>query len=136
MAFLAGALITIQGVFNAKISEDIGTWQTASLTQFIGFIVTIFLLTIVPDPSWKKLKHVKPLFITGGSFGAIIIFCNITAIIQIGVTLSIAILLIAQLFLTYLIDQNGWFGYLKQRVQIQQLIGIGMMIVGVVILKF
>ena len=70
-----------------------------------------------------------------GALGAPIIFSEVTAIQNIGVTLTISALLIAQLFLTFLIDSNGWFGVVKKRMSLPQFIGIGMMIAGVVIIK-
>ncbi len=135
-AFLGGALITLQGVANARISQDIGTWQTATITQFTGCVLALLILLFVRDGSWESFKRVKPLYLTGGAFGAIIIFSNVTAIQQIGVTLTISILLIAQLSLTFLVESNGWFGTMKQQMGWPQFIGIGMMIAGVVILKF
>ncbi|MEI5907008.1 DMT family transporter [Bacillus spongiae] len=134
IAILGGAFITLQGVANARISEDIGTWQTATVTHLTGFIMTLFILVFMKDQTWKRVKHVKPLYLTGGTLGAIIIFSNVTAIQRIGVTLSIAALLIAQLSLTFIIEMNGWFGIKKKRMGQSQYIGIMMMIVGVVIL--
>jgi transporter family-2 protein len=135
-AFLAGAFITLQGVANSRISQDIGTWQAAMLTQLTGFIMALLILVFVRDGKWEEFKQVKPLYLTGGALAAVIIFSNVTAIHQIGVTFTISVLLIAQLFLTFLIDSNGWFGIVKQKMKLPQFIGIGMMIIGVVMLKF
>lgn len=134
-AALGGACITLQGIANAKISSDVGTWQAATITQLTGFILALFILMLVRDRSWKELKNVKPLYITGGAMGAIIIFSEVSAIQQVGVTLTISALLIAQLSLTYLIDTNGWFGVIKRKITLPGLIGIAMMISGVIILK-
>jgi transporter family-2 protein len=135
-AFLAGAFITLQGVANSRISQDIGTWQATTLTQLTGFIIALFILTFVRDGHWQGFKQVKPLYLTGGALAAVIIFSNVTAIHLIGVTFTISALLIAQLCLTFLIDSNGWFGVVKQKMRLPQFIGIGMMILGVVMLKF
>lgn len=135
-AFLGGAFITLQGVANSRISQDIGTWQAAMITQLTGFIAALLILLIVRDGNWRQFKQVKPLYLTGGAYAAIIIFSNVTAIHQIGVTFTISALLIAQLCLTFLIDGNGWFGVTKQKMRLPQFIGIGMMMAGVVILKF
>lgn len=135
-AFLGGAFITLQGVANARISQDIGTWQTATITQLTGFIMTLLLLIFVGNRKWQRVKRVKPLYLTGGTLGAIIIFSNITAIHYVGVTLTISALLIAQLSLTFLIDSYGWFGMVKKKMRLPHFIGIGMMIAGVVILRF
>ncbi|WML48001.1 DMT family transporter [Neobacillus sp. PS3-34] len=134
-AFLGGALITLQGVANSQISHDIGTWQAATITQLTGFLMALLILIFVRDGKWQRFKQVEPLYLTGGALAAVIIFSNVTAIQQIGVTLTIAALLIAQLCLTFLIDINGWFGVVKQKMRVQQVIGILMMIAGIVILR-
>ncbi|MEK4484339.1 DMT family transporter [Psychrobacillus sp. FSL H8-0484] len=133
-AVLGGAFITLQGVANSRISQDIGAWQAASLTQFTGFILALVIVLFVRDGNWTMFKKVKPLYLTGGAFAAVIIFSNITAIHQIGVTLTISAVLIAQLSLTFLIDIKGWFGVVKQQMKLPQFIGMGLMVLGVVIL--
>jgi bacterial/archaeal transporter family-2 protein len=135
-AFLGGAFITLQGVANTRISQDIGTWQTATITQFTGFLVSLLVMMFVRDKKWRRLKNVEPLYLTSGAFAAIIIFSNVASIEYVGVTLSISVLLIAQLSLTFLIDSKGWFGIPKQKMRLPQFVGIAMMIVGVIILRF
>ncbi|MGE7924924.1 DMT family transporter [Viridibacillus arvi] len=133
-AFLGGAFITLQGVANARISQDIGTWQTATITQLTGFIMALLIFLFVRDGNLQMFKKVKPYYLVGGAFAAIIIFSNISAIHQIGVTLTISAVLIAQLGLTFVIDIKGWFGVAKQQMKLPQFIGIGMMVAGVIIL--
>ncbi|MEH7885360.1 DMT family transporter [Bacillus sp. JJ1609] len=133
-ALLGGAFITLQGVANSKISQDIGTWQTATITQFTGFLVAFIILMFARERKWQGLKKVKPLYLIGGTFGAIVVFGNVTAIHFIGVTLTVSAMLISQLGMTVLIDRNGWFGVMKQKMKVPQLIGIAMMIAGVVVL--
>ncbi|NUU62166.1 DMT family transporter [Paenibacillus agri] len=135
-AFLGGACITLQGVANARISQDIGTWQAATITQLTGFLMALLILLFVRDGKKDGFKKVKPLYLLGGSFGAIVIFTEVTAIQMMGVTYTISALLIAQLFLTFLIDVRGWFGVKKLKLRVPHFIGIGMMIAGVVIMKF
>ncbi|MBY0203886.1 DMT family transporter [Paenibacillus polysaccharolyticus] len=134
-ALLGGACITLQGVANTRISTDIGTWQAASITQLTGFILAAIILMFVRDTNLQGIKQVKPMYLAGGAFGAVIIFSEVSAIQQIGVTFTISALLIAQLFLTFLIDSNGWFGVLKQKMKLPQFLGIALMIAGVIIMK-
>ncbi|WP_289355233.1 MULTISPECIES: DMT family transporter [unclassified Paenibacillus] len=134
-ALLGGAFITLQGVANSRISQDIGTWQAATITQFTGFVLAFILLLLVRDGKWRRIKQVKPLYLTSGALAAIIICSNITSIHHVGVTLTIAVVLIAQLSVTFIVDSKGWFGVAKQKMKLAQFIGIGMMIAGVIILK-
>ncbi|MFB7138143.1 DMT family transporter [Gottfriedia sp. NPDC056225] len=134
LAILAGAFITLQGVANSKISSDIGTWQAATITQFTGFLVAFLILLIIKDKNLADVKKVNPIYLTSGAFGAFVIFCNVTAIHLNGVTFSVSTLLIAQLCLTFIIDSKGWFGVKKLNITSTQLIGIGMMMIGVIVL--
>lgn len=126
-AISGGAFLTLQAVANTRIGHDIGTWQAAAITQFTGCVTALLILLFIRDGGWRQFKKVKPLYLTGGAFGAVIIFSNVTAIQRIGVTLTVAALLIAQLSLTFLIDR-------KQKKSGPQFIGIGLMIAGVLIL--
>ncbi|WP_342549653.1 DMT family transporter [Paenibacillus sp. FSL P2-0089] len=135
-AFLAGACITLQGVANARISQDIGTWQAATITQLTGFIMALAIALVVRDGKKQGFRKVHPLYISGGGLAAFVIFSEVTAIQNIGVTLTISALLIAQLCLTFIIEIRGWFGVVRQKMKLPQFIGIGMMILGVVVLKF
>ncbi|UTX07142.1 DMT family transporter [Bacillus altitudinis] len=134
-ALLGGACITLQGVANARISQDIGTWQAATITQLTGFIISLVILLVVRDGHFKEYKKVQPLYLIGGAFAAIIIFNEVTAIQIIGVTLTIAALLIAQLAFTFAIDAKGWFGVQKKKMKWPHYAGILLMIAGVIILK-
>ncbi|ASR45544.1 hypothetical protein B4V02_01885 [Paenibacillus kribbensis] len=134
-AFLGGACITLQGVANTRISHDIGTWQAATVTQLTGFILAALVWMVTRDGHVAEMKQVKPMYLWGGAFAAIIIFSEVTAIQHIGVTFTISTLLISQLCLTFLADIRGWFGLVKQKMKLPQFIGIGMMIAGVIILK-
>jgi transporter family-2 protein len=134
-AILAGAFITLQGVANASIGAHIGTWQAATLTQFTGFIAAALILLVARGGSWQGIRKVKPLYLMGGAFAAIIIFSEVTAIGQIGVTFTISALLIAQLTMTFLIDTNGWFDVIKRKMGVLHFAGIALMILGVIVLK-
>ncbi|WP_309119694.1 DMT family transporter [Paenibacillus sp.] len=132
---LAGGFIALQGVANARIGAAIGTWQAATLTQFTGFVAAALLLTVARDRRINALARVKPYYLAGGAFAAIIIFGNVTAIHRIGMTLAVSLVLIAQLALTFLAESNGWFGAKKRRMRWPQAVGIALMAVGAAIVK-
>ncbi|MFT8320236.1 MAG: DMT family transporter [Bacillus sp. (in: firmicutes)] len=134
-AFLGGAFITIQGVANTRISQSIGTWQAATLTQLTGFLAALLILLFVRDGKWQGFKQVNPLYLTSGALAAIIIYSNVLAIQQIGVTITIAVVLIAQLSITFIIDSYGWFGVQKRKMRVPHFVGVAMMIIGIVILS-
>jgi|GEM_PF-2310144 len=135
-AMLGGACLTLQALANAQIGQAIGPWQTAVVTQFTGCTVAFLIMWLAKDRSFRRLKEVKSLHLAGGALGPLIIGCNLTAIQHIGATMTISLLLLAQLSLTFLIERNGWFGIGKKKAGLPQLIGLLLMTSGVLILQF
>ncbi|WP_438432647.1 DMT family transporter [Gorillibacterium sp. sgz500922] len=133
-ALLGGAFITLQGVANTAIGNDIGTLQGAALTQLTGFLACLFILLFIRDGSRGGIRRVKPLYRISGAFGAVIIFGEVTSIQRIGVTLTVSVLLMAQLVLTFLIDKHGWFDGEKRPMKLPQYLGIGLMLSGIAVL--
>lgn len=131
-----GFFLTLQSVANARISSQIGTWQAATLTQFTGFVVALLVMLVLRDRTYVEMRHVKPLYLSGGAFAAIILFSNMTAVHKLGVTMTISLFLIAQLALALVIDWRGWFGMVRRKLNGAQLIGVFMMIAGVILLKW
>lgn len=135
-AISGGFFLTLQSVANARISSQIGTWQAATLTQFTGFVVALLVMLVLRDRTYVEMRHVKPLYLSGGAFAAIILFSNMTAVQELGVTMTISLFLIAQLALALVIDWRGWFGMVRRKLNGAQLIGVFMMIAGVILLKW
>jgi len=134
-ACLAGGFIALQGVANARIGDDIGTWQAAALTQFTGFVAASVVLALLRNGQWRKLPQVKPCYWFGGAFAAVVIYGSVTAIHRVGMTVAVSAILISQLSFTFLAEGNGWFGAKKRTVRWPQIVGIAMMALGIAILK-
>lgn len=134
-ALLGGFFLTFQSVANATISDQIGSWQAAAMTQLTGFVLAILIVIIIRDRSYQQLTHVSPLYAAGGMLAAIVLFSNMTAVHIMGVTLTIAVFLIAQLVLALAIDGRGWFDMSQKKIGRTQIVGVLMMIAGVIILK-
>ncbi|KGX92377.1 hypothetical protein N781_16650 [Pontibacillus halophilus JSM 076056 = DSM 19796] len=129
----AGLCITMQGVFNARLSDELGGWQTTSLNQLVGLLFAIIMYIIMRDGRKEGFKEVPKVYLFGGTFGVIVVFAELTAMKMMGPAFAISILLVSQLLTAYLIESNGWFGQTKVRVTKPQLVGVSMMILGVVV---
>ena len=135
-AVAGGFFLTFQSVANARISEGIGTWQAATMTQFTGFVLALLIVLILRDRSYRNLSQVSPLYASGGMLAAIVLYSNMTAVHRMGVTLTIGVFLIAQLITAVMIDSIGWFDMAKQKIGRMQIAGLLLMIAGVIILKW
>ncbi|MBZ9637279.1 DMT family transporter [Clostridium sp. FP1] len=133
---IAGVCMSLQGVFNTRLSEKIGLWETNVFVQGTALIVTLIILLVAGNGNFKAIKDVNKLYLLGGLLGAIIIFSVMQGITKLGPTYSIATILVAQLFAAGIIDSFGMFGAEQIKFTLSKFIGIGIMIVGITIFKW
>ncbi|WP_124998862.1 DMT family transporter [Clostridium tagluense] len=128
--------MSLQGVFNTRLSEKIGLWETNVFVQGTALIVTLIILLVAGNGNLKAIKDVNKLYLLGGLLGAIIIFSVMQGITKLGPTYSIATILVAQLLAAGIIDSFGMFGAEQIKFTLSKFIGIGIMIVGITIFKW
>ncbi len=135
-AIISGIAMSVQGVFNTRLGEKIGVWETTLLVQIIALIVSLIVFLIWGNGSYTNLKEANKLYLLGGILGVVITFTVIKSVGSMGPTLGIGIILIAQLLTAALIDAFGLFGHEKISFSLNHFLGIAIMIIGIVIFKF
>ena len=134
-SILAGLFMSLQGVFNTRVSERIGSWETNSIVQGSGLALTLIILFFAGNGNFKKVTEVNKLYLLGGFIGVFIIFTVMRGIKSLGPTCSIAIILIAQLLSASVIDIFGLFDTKPLCFHFSKIIGIVVMIAGIIIFK-
>ena len=135
-SIVAGICMSLQGVFNTRVSEKIGLWETNVIVQGTGLILTLIMLLIAGNGNFRTIKEVNKLYLLGGFLGAIIIFSVMQGITSLGPTYSISTILVAQLLTASVIDSFGMFGADQIKFALSKFIGIGIMIVGIIVFKW
>jgi len=134
-SILAGVLISLQSVFNTRVSDKIGLLGTTTVVHGIGFLFSLLILIFFGTSNLEKFRDINKFYLLGGAFGVIIVFSVIKGISLLGVSFSISILLITQLIVSTLIDTFGLFESTPIRFDFTKLLGIIVMIIGIVIFK-
>jgi transporter family-2 protein len=135
-AMLAGLFISLQSIFNVRVSEKAGFWLTNTLLHGSGFIVSLLIFWMVKDGNLQKLQSVNKLYLLGGCIGVVIVFSAMKSVTALNPAYAIAIMLIVQLLVALALETFGWFGVDKVALSANRLVGICVMILGVVIFKF
>lgn len=128
--------MSLQGVFNTRVSQKIGLWETNVFVQATGLILTLIILFVAGNGDFKAIKEVNKLYLLGGALGAIIIFTVMMGISSMGPTCSIAIILVAQLLAAGVIDSFGLFDSSQIKFGLSKFIGLGVMVLGIIIFKW
>ncbi len=111
IALLSGALMSVQGVFNTKVTEGSSLWAANVFVQFTAFLVCIAAWLFVDRTSFKEVLSVEPKYVLlGGAIGAFITLTVIKSMDSLGPAKAVMLIVIAQLIVAYLIELFGLFG--------------------------
>ena len=130
-AIISGISMSLQGVFNTRLSEKRGTWETNTFVQATGLILSFFR-----DGTFREIKSTNKLYLLGGILGVVITFTVMLSMKSLGVTIGTAVILIAQISASALIDAFGLFGTEKVPFSLHEILGIAIMITGIVLFKW
>lgn len=135
-SIVAGIFMSLQGVFDTRLSEKIGLWETNFIVQATGLLLTTAALLIAGSGSFKNARTANKIYYLGGAIGVIIIYTVMKGIESLGPTYSIAVILIAQLAAAGIIDAFGLFGSESIKFGITKIIGVLIMIIGIIVFKW
>ena len=138
VAAISGALMSIQGVFNAEVTKQSSIWLSASFVQMSACIVCVAAWFITgKDGTIGSLWQVTPRYmLLGGAIGAFITYTVIFSINAIGPARSAMFIVSVQIVVSYLIELFGLFGMDKQPFEWRKCLGVAAIVAGIAIFKW
>ena len=137
IALISGALMSVQGVFNTKVTENSSLWAANVFVQFTAFLVCLIAWLCADRTSFREVISVEPkYFLLGGVMGAFITLTVIKSMDALGPAKAVMLIVISQLIIAYLIELLGLFGVEKQPFSWRKVIGALLAIVGFIVFKF
>lgn len=133
---IAGAVMSIQGVFNTRLSDKVGLLESNAYVQGTAFLIGIIAMLIFGRGSLREFGSVKWYYLTGGVLGFLITLTVILSIKGLSPTAAISIILIAQLLTAALIDCFGLFDTERLPFGWQKYVGLALMLGGIVLFKW
>ena len=79
-AIISGIAMSVQGIFNTRLSEKIGLWETNVIVQATALVITLLISVFLKKFGYKNIANVNKLYLLGGVLGVIIIFTQINII--------------------------------------------------------
>jgi len=135
-SIIAGVAMSIQGVMNTRLSENIGTMEANAFVQCTAALLSLAALLFYHEGSFAALGETSKVYWLGGIFGLIITITVMLGIHKLSPTVSISIILISQLFVAALIDAFGIMGSEKVPFDWTKYVGLALMVGGVLIFKY
>lgn len=139
VAFLVGALLSVQAPINAVASGRIGhPLAGATLSFVVGtiFLLAVTLLVTRGDVAWGKIASLPPMLWLGGVLGAIYITAAIVVTPVIGVGALLALAIAGQITAGLLLDHYGFLGIVHHELTTGRLLGAVFVLVGALMVRF
>ncbi|MBC5683391.1 DMT family transporter [Ruminococcus hominis] len=137
IALLSGALMSVQGVFNTKVTETTGMWVSNVWVQLTAFLVCILGWLIAGRDDILSIGKVEPRYLLlGGVIGAGITLTVIKSMDALGPAKAALLIVIAQLFVAYLIELFGMFGVDKEPFSWRKIGGLVLALIGISIFQW
>jgi len=135
LAITAGALVSLQTIFNSKVNEQTGSWSTTTLVLGMGFIASLLMGFLLEGTGMFQLRHMEAWYWISGAIGVGVVICLVQGIKRLGPTYGISIVLISQLGCALLFDSLGWLGLEKVEFSPAKLLGVIVIIAGILVFK-
>ena len=137
IALISGALMSVQGVFNTQVTKASSIWIASAFVQFTALLVCLAAWACTHRSSLMTVFQVKPKYmLLGGAIGAFITYTVIKSMDLLGPAKAAMLIVIAQLFIAYLIELFGAFGVEREPLVMRKVVGMAVAIVGVILFKW
>ena len=132
-ATLGGLFVSLQNVFNARISEKVGFIEATAIVHAVGLVFAVAAVLLFGKGNMRNVTEVNKVYLLAGFFGVMIIFNITKGISFLGTTFAVAIVIISQLTFATIIDTFGLFGMPQIKLILTKPIGILIMIAGIIV---
>lgn len=138
LALAAGVSVVVQQALNSNLRTAIGSAAWSGLVSYAVGLACMVLLVLAlrdPVPSAAVAARIPWWAWSGGLFGAIFIGLAILLIPQLGAATFIALFVAGQMLASIALDHYGWLGLEQRSIDLPRLIGAGLLVAGVVLIR-
>ena len=136
IALISGALMSIQGVWNTKVTEQTSIWVAVGWVQLSAFVICLLIWLFTGRPEVSGIMQVQPRYVLlGGVLGAFITYTVVRSMDSLGPAQAAILIVVSQIIAAYGIELFGLFGVEKAAFQWRKILGAAMAIAGIVIFK-
>ena len=133
---IAGALMSLQGVMNTRLTERVGLLESNFVVQGLAFAAAFVSLILFGRGNLSALREAPLWSLLGGLLGFGITLTVVLSIKGLSPTKAISIILVSQLLVAALIDAFGWLGTERMPFTWHKYAGLALMLGGILLFKW
>ena len=135
MSIIAGASMSIQGVFNTRLGEKTGVYEANVIVSFLAFLAAVTVMIFFGKGNIAGAAGINKLYLTGGFIGTVITVTVMLAIGNLSPVYATSIILVSQLAVSAVIDAFGLFGAEQISFTWTKIAGLAVMVGGIILFK-
>lgn len=138
LAVLAGAGLVVQQILNANLRAGLASAAWAGFSSYFVGLACMTVLAIAlrdPVPAAGMAGRIPWWTWSGGLFGAVFIGLAILLVPKLGAATFFALLVTGQMLASVVFDQIGLLGLAQRPIDLTRLLGVGLLIGGVVLIR-
>ena len=138
LAALSGMLVPVQAGINATLRGFLPHPVFAAIANFvIGLIILLMAVLTMQagPPSLQTLSKIPWWCWAGGSMGACLVLAGIVLSHRLGASTFVACIILGQLSASVICDHYGLVGFPVHHVNLQRILGLGLLAGGVVLIR-
>ncbi len=133
---VAGGASSLQGAANAGLASRIGLGTALLVNAVVVFVGAAALWLAEGAKTTFVARGASPVHYAGGLCGIVILAAAALAFPKIGASRAIAVLVLGQCLVAVALDHFGVLGLPRDPVTARRAIGIGLVVVGVAVLRW
>lgn len=135
LAFMAGALVSVQTLFNNKVNTTVHSNSTTALVLGMGFIASLAMGLLFEGVEFLSWDPMPGWFWFSGLLGIGVVTCMVKGVRLLGPSYATTIVMASQLLCALWWDSAGWFGLEQVPFTLQKAIGAAALIAGLLLFK-
>lgn len=135
MALAAGALVSIQNLFNSKVNLSVRSSTTTALVLGMGFASSLSLGLLFEGRHYFPAGSMQPWFWFSGLLGIGVVTCVVRGVDRLGASHAISIVMASQLVCAMWWDSMGWFGLETVPLTLPKSAGTALLIGGLLLFR-
>lgn len=138
IALLIGALLPIQGSFNAQLGQILKHPFYGTVSNFVSglLLLVLLMLAVRPElPTMKQLASVPPYLYASGFIGVCFVTIVVVLVPKIGTANTLIAAFVGQLLISVVIDHFGWLGVPETSISSARIVGSLFLITGLYLIQ-
>lgn len=130
VGLIGGIAVGLQVPMSGAMSAKLGPVATSLIIHLGGALVSALLLIFVGGVNLREVDQLPKPFLLAGVSGVVLYLVLAFTLPRVGATVSVALLILAQLTIGLIIDHFGWLGMPQHSFNVARALGVVLLVAG------